>query len=390
MIKSEMPTMKRQTILITLLAAILASSCDKLLLGPEAQQPPPTHHASTLATVLDSMRYALDLPALAGAIMTDTGIVDAQAVGCRRYGGTANVTVNDQFHLGSCGKSFTAVLMGLLVDEGKIQWTTTLPEIFPEYSATMRAEYRDVNLLNILSHTAGFRRDPSLTLQSTTPRDQRAEVAAWAMLQPPVVARGQESYSNMGFVIAGAIIEKLTDRSYEDLVVEKVIRPLGITTAGFGAMGTEGLEDQPLQHSPNHAPLLATPNAHLLDIENSAGGLYMSIGDWARYCRWVLACEAGHPSLLSAQSARTITTPYVVMDARGGGSALGWGVDHWVVVGGRTLNHTGSNGFTYAQVLLVPDHHYGVIVMTNQGSGTVSNPIWPVVVRLIQLYQNGQ
>ena len=383
--------MRNSLCITSVLLAFTALSCQEMILGPDQAKPPlPVQHASRLATVLDSMRYALDLPALAGAIVTDTGIIDARAVGCRRYGGPENVTDNDQFHLGSCGKSFTSVLLGTLVDEGLVNWTTTLPEIFPEYSSSMRPEYRDVSLFNILSHSAGFMRDPQLTLHSSTPKDQRAEVVAWALVQPAVKPRGQELYSNLGFIIAGAITERLTGRAYEDLLRERVIRPLGITTAGFGQMGQEGLEDEPLQHSPNHAPIIATPSAHLLNIENSAGGLYMSIGDWGRYCQWVLACEAGHPSLLNGATARTITTPYVIMDARGEGSALGWGVEYWDAVGGRVLGHTGSNGFNYSEVLLVPDRHYGVIVMTNQGSGTVSNPIWPVVLRLIQLYQNGQ
>jgi len=376
--------------LIPFLFSFSVFSCRDAILGPDESVPLPAQHNSRFATILDSLRYTLDLPALAGAIMTDTGIVEAAAVGARRYGGPANVTVNDQFHLGSCGKSFTAVLLGVLVDEGRVQWTTTLPQIFPEYAGTMRPEYRDVSLLNILSHSAGFVRDPDFKLQSNTPKDQRAEVVAWALLQPPVVQRGQPLYSNLGFVIAGAITEKLTGRAYEDLLMEKVIRPLGLTTAGFGTMGREGLEDQPLQHSPNHAPIIATPDAHLLNIENSAGGLYMSIGDWAKYCQWVLACEAGRPSLLRAQTARTITKPVVVMDSRGGGNALGWGVEYWDEVGGRLLGHTGSNGFNYSEVLLMPDRRYGVIVMTNQGAGTVSNPIWPVVNRSIQLYLNGQ
>ena len=97
------------------------------------------------------------LPALAGAIVTDTGIIDAQAVGCRRYGGTANVTNNDQFHLGSCTKSFTAVLFGILVDDGLLAWDTKLSSVFPEYAQSMLPEYRDVTIRNILSHSAGDR-----------------------------------------------------------------------------------------------------------------------------------------------------------------------------------------------------------------------------------------
>ncbi len=205
--------MNRLVIFTVSILAFLSFSCDRLLLGPEeGKSPLPTNHASRFETVLDSLRYALDFPALAGAIMTDTGIVEAAAVGCRRYGGVVNVNVDDQFHLGSCGKSFTAVLLGLLVDEGKLNWTTTLPEIFPEYAETMRPEYRDVTVHDLLSHSAGFVRDPKLTLKIADPRDKRAEVVAWALRQIPAVKRGQQLYSNLGFTIAGAIAEKLADR----------------------------------------------------------------------------------------------------------------------------------------------------------------------------------
>jgi len=381
----------KNSIKLVVILALLSPSCQKTILGTDEAKPPlPTQHSSSLATILDYLRYALDLPALAGAIMTDTGIVDAQAVGCRRYGGTANVTNNDQFHLGSCGKSFTAVLLGILVDKGKIKWTSTLPEIFPEYANMMRQEYRDVNLLDILSHSAGFMRDPDMKPHSISPRDQRIEIVSWALTQPPAAQRGHELYSNLGFIIAGAIAEKVADSSYEDLLMEKVIRPLGLATAGFGVMGTAGLEDEPLQHTPNHSPIIATPDARLEATYNPAGGLYMSVGDWAKYCQWVLACESGHPTLLSAQSARTITTPYAALDANGGGSALGWGVGYRSWAGGNALMHTGSNGYNYAEVGLAPARHFGVIVMTNQGAGTTNDPIGTVVARLINFYQNGR
>lgn len=380
-----------ETLLVVAVAtlAVLFSSCDKLILGPDdGKSPPPAQHASRFETVLDSLRYALDLPALAGAIMTDTGIVEAAAIGCRRYGGEMNVTVDDEFYLGSCGKSFTAVLIGLLVDEGKLNWNTTLPEVFPEYAETMRPEYKEVTVRDLLSHGAGFIRDPDLMLHAATPRAQRVEVVAWAVRQLPAVHRGTELYSNLGFIIAGAIAERIADSSYEDLITNRIVHPLGLTTAGFGTMGTDGLEDQPLQHTPSHAPLEATADAHLQDIYDPAGGLYMSIRDWARYCRWVLACEAGHATLLSQETARTITTP--VLLSPGGGGALGWGVEYAAWIGGRVLTHTGSNGFNYAEVLVCTDRDYGVIVMTNQGSGSPNNPLAPAAARLVEYHFQGR
>lgn len=382
--------LRRALVLAAIVVSTLATSCQKTILGPDGvSAPPPTVHDSRFETVLDSLRHALDFPALAGAIMTDTGIVEAAAVGCRRYGGAENVTINDEFHLGSCGKSFTAVLIGLLVDEGKLTWSTTLPQIFPEYAETMRPEYRDVTIRDLLSHAAGFIRDPNLTVDAATPREQRIQVVAWAVRQPPAVPRGTELYSNLGFMIAGAITEKLADSSYEDLIMKRVVQPLRLSTAGFGTMGTEGLEDQPLQHTSNHAPVEATSDAHLQDIYNPAGGLYMSVGDWARYCRWVLACENGRATLLRQATASMITS--IAVPAQGGGGyALGWGVEINAWAGGKTLVHTGSNGYNYSEVVLAPNRRFGIVVMTNQGAGTSLIPTNPAANRLINFYLNGE
>ncbi len=371
-----------------LIAALLASTCTSSL-GPSTSPPPPATHATGFATLLDSLRYALDVPALAGAIVTDDSILEADAVGCRRYGGAANVTTDDQFHIGSDTKAITAALLGALVDDSLVDWTTTLATIFPEYAATMRPEYRDVTLRDVLSHSAGFRRDPSLTLHTTTPMDQRAEVVRWALGQPPVTARGVYLYSNLGYIIAGAIVEKLTGRLYEELVVERVLQPLGITTAGFGPMGTPGLEDEPLQHTTSHAPIEPTPDADNPPIYSPAGRLHMSIGDWARYIRWVLAAEAGHQTLLRPATAAMLTTG-VAPDGNGGYYALGWGVVDRSWAGGRTLTHSGSNGFNYADAWLAPGMRFGIIVASNQGPGVATDPLDPASSRLIQYHLNGR
>ena len=78
--------MKKFFVLGVLVMTFLFPSCENLILGPEdSTSPEPEKYPSRFATILDSLRYALDLPALAGAIVSDTGIIEAQAVGSRRY-----------------------------------------------------------------------------------------------------------------------------------------------------------------------------------------------------------------------------------------------------------------------------------------------------------------
>ena len=371
------------------LMALAAGSCERLMLEPDPVPLPATAQESRFATVLDSLRYALDMPALAAAIVTDDSILWAAAVGSRRYGGPANVTDADKFNLGSCTKSFAATLMGVLVDEGRLSWTTTLPELFPELASSMRPEYRSVTVRDLLSHGAGLQRDPDLTLGGATPREQRARAVAWALAQPPIGPRGSFSYSNLGYAIAGAAAEKLLNAPYEELLVAKVLQPLGITSAGFGPMGTPGLEDQPLQHTTNHAAVEPTPDADVAPVYGPSGRLHMSIGDWARFARWRLAAEAGHQTLLRDETARALTEP-VVAAGDGGYYAMGWAVVDRDWAGGRTLQHNGSNILNYSASVLAPGPRWGIIVATNQGPGEMENPVAPVIFRLLQFHQNGR
>jgi CubicO group peptidase (beta-lactamase class C family) len=381
--------MKNLVAVFLFAALLLCSSCEKTILGTEDAPALPTQHSTRFGTILDSLRYALDLPALAGAIVTETSIIECDAVGYRRYGGTIGVTVNDQFHLGSNTKAFTAVLLGMLVDEGRLRWTSTLPELFPELTETMRPEYRSVTLQNILSHSAGFMREPTVAPHAGTPKEQRAEIAAWALMQPPARARGTYLYSNLGFNIAGTIAERIAGKPYEELLVERVLTPLGITTAGFGPMGTPGAEDEPLQHTNGHSPIEPSLAGDIPVTSTPAGRLHMSIGDWAKFIQWVLAAEHGHQALLADATARMLTSSLVAADGEGY-YGMGWGIIERSWARGRVLTHSGSNIFNYSEAVVAPNIGVGFIVATNQGPGTAANPLDPAATRLINFYLDGR
>lgn len=379
--------MKKLIIILILFSAVGIVYSKRPLTDFYEKQTLQTVHDSKFTELLDSLRDAENLPALASAIVSDSGIINAEAVGCRRSGGAENVTNNDQFHLGSNTKAFTAVLIGMLVDESLLTWDTTLLSIFPEYSGIMHPEYRSVTVRDLLSHSAGFIANPSVTLKSNNVKDQRTEVVVWALMQPPACTRGQFLYSNLGFIIAGAIIDKITNRTYEDLLMERVIKPLGITTAGFGPMGTVGLEDQPLQHSAEYKPVEPDANADNPPIYNSAGRLHMSVGDWGKYIQWVLACESGNVRLLKPETARTLTKGVTPMPGEGM-YALGWTILDRPWANGRVLTHSGSNTMNFAVAWLAPNRKFAVLAETNICAGTTPGAMDAVIGRLIKYYLN--
>jgi CubicO group peptidase (beta-lactamase class C family) len=353
-----------------------------------------TPAVTDIERILDSVRVARDLPAIGGAIVTRTQVT-LGVVGVRRAGGTTRVTASDKFHLGSMLKSMTSGLMATLVDQGKVEWTTTLAAAFPELAATMRPEYREVTLSDLLSQQSGLPRDPTIAFTDPTPREQRVKLVAWAVQQPGPTPRGTYFYSNVNYMIAGAIAERVTNTAFEQLIDEQLLRPLGLTTVGFGAAGTPGVEDQPWQHridqSGNRIAVSPSPSADNPPVYGPAGRAHMSVGDWARWIQAVLRAEAGESSPWQPATAKVLTAPRVTITSADG-YALGWGTTtrSWATPTRRVLTHDGTNTMNYAVAWLAPDAGFGVILVTNQGGTAAAAALDVAASRLITLHLTGR
>jgi CubicO group peptidase (beta-lactamase class C family) len=345
--------------------------------------------------ILDSVRVANDLPAMAAAIVTRSGAIALDAVGFRRYGGSVPVTKTDQFHLGSDLKSMTAGLIGLLIDQGKVKWTSTLAEIFPELVSSMRAEYRNLTVRELLSQQSGLVHDPSVAFTDPTPMQQRARFVQWVVQEPPASARGTYSYSNSNYILAGAIAERLLDIPFEQAIVDQLLLPLGITTVGWGAAGTPGHEDQPWQHyfDMNGVRVLVSPGptADNPPVYGPAGRAHMSIGDWALWIQAVLDADVGQPSPWAGSTARALTSPAVTISGVDG-YAFGWVATHrsWAGTTGRVLTHEGSNSMNEAVAWLAPDAGFGIIIVTNQAGAVATRAVDELFSRLLTFYQMGR
>lgn len=341
-----------------------------------------------LARIVDSVRVATDLPALAAAVVTGDSLVAYTAAGVRRAGGGVPVTAADQFHLGSDTKAMTAGLVGTLVDEGRIAWTTTLAELWPELGPVMRAEYRAVTVADLLDQRSGLPRDPDVVFTDSSERAQRESLVRWAVAQAPLGARGTYAYSNVNYAVAGAIAERVIGRTYEQLMSERIFAPLGIRSAGWGAPGTAGREDQPWQHriaADGHRVAVApSPMADNPPVMTPAGRVNMSIEDWAAWGRVVLRAASGRPSLWRPATAAVLTTPTTPVSAteRYGNGWLGT-TRLWAGPTGRVLTHTGSNTMNLAVAWLAPDADFGVLVVTNQGGDAATAATDALVGRLI-------
>ena len=321
---------------------------------------------ATVVNLLEPIRRKYEVPAICAAVVNSEGVIAVGAVGVRKRSTAVCVTVNDLWHLGSETKAMTAALIGRLVECGKLRWDSTLEELFAELSCRMRPEMKTVTILQLLSHRAGLEAnyDWHQLSQMNTLWEQRYAVVQKAVTDPPRHPPGSAGhYSNVGYVLAGAAVEKVTGRPWEEQMVSLLFEPLGMTSAGFGGTGTPGQLDQPWGHDENGRPVaLNGPAADNPPILGPAGRVHCTLTDWAAFVIDQLRGALGQPALLNPQTYQRIQSPPF-----GDDFALGWLAVNRDWGGGTVLNHTGSNTMNYANVWIAPKRDLAVLVCVNQG-----------------------
>ncbi len=351
---------------------------------------------TSLDGVLDPIRETSKLPALAAAVVKGGETVAIGAVGIRKEGSPERVTVDDKWHIGSCTKSMTAALAGMLVEEGKLQWDTTLAQMFPDLTPEMQPEWKSVTLAQLLSHHGGAPHDLNENglwgrlwqRASEPPREQREHLARELLTkQKPVAPPGTKyTYSNAGYALVGHAIEDLLDRPWEEVLRERLFVPLGMTSAGFGAPASVDKVDQPWGHKPTEDGAFE-PVPPGLYADNPAaigpgGTVHCSIGDLAKYAAWQLAGARGEGMLLEPETFKKLRTPF----ASDSEYAFGWVATQRPWGGGTVLTHAGSNTMFYAVIWIAPEKDFAVVVCTNAGGDIASQATDTAAATLIDKY----
>jgi CubicO group peptidase (beta-lactamase class C family) len=300
-----------------------------------------------------------EFPSLAAAAISHGQLVAAGASGVRKRGSTAQVTMQDKYHIGSCGKSMTATLAAILVSEGKIAWQTTLAEAFSDLS--IHDDYKAVTLHQLLSHSAGCPGEESweeLRLLRGAPESQRRQLAEDTLRMPAQHPPGTTyQYANIGYAVAGAMLESVSGTPYEELLRDKLFAPLSMRSAGFHAPATNGRIDQPYGHNP--APVDPQPGGDCPVALVPAGDIHCSILDFARYVGFHLGSRAG--AVLGKDELAFLHRPA----SPDGGYALGWCVLERPWANGSALTHAGSDGTFYSVMWLAPKIDFGVVAVCN-------------------------
>lgn len=346
------------------LFVVVASAGVLVMAAPLVSQEP------TLAARLEVLRAQAKLPAVAGAVFSSTGAPDVAVVGVRRLGDSTPAESDDLWHIGSITKSFTSLLIAKSVERGEMAWTSTLGELV---GAARAGKFAPVTLSQLLSHRAGLPANvpPAVSrtiTQGAPPVDvQRQRVLDAALAEDPAAAPGAAYvYSNLGYIIAGAMLEAKTGKTWEVIVQDEVLTPLELGSAGFGPPGSLNVISQPRGHrrAPDGTltPAEPGPLADNPPYLGPAGRLHMTVGDLARWGQAHLRGERGEDGIVRADTFKRLHQPEGAATY-----AMGWVVQ--ASAGRRVIWHNGSNTMWYAIVAFNPAADRGVAMITNGSIG---------------------
>jgi CubicO group peptidase (beta-lactamase class C family) len=384
-------------IVIAFIATPLTLCLNNTGKNKEATLKPLITKDTELAATLSQICGQYKQPAMACALVNDKGIILKAAVGTAVYGEDQPVNINSRFHIGSTTKSMTALLIQMLVNEEKLSYDTTLNKALPDIP--MRPEYHDLTIQELLLHEAGIIAFQSLDLEDpanvqklwveipakyTNPMEQRREVATYALSLKPISEPGIKAiYSNVGYSIAGLIVETAAGKPYEEFIREKIFDPLGMKDARIGGWPASPAEpDQPRGHYPvsgGHPKPQDLADAYIFpDWMNPSGGVFCSIIDYAQYVMENLAGLKGHGKLLDKKAYENIHTIHITAKIREmyieieqeGNITMGYGWAVFPVEGGNLSAADGSGGTFYATIAVYPALDVAFAGFTNCGDGS--------------------
>ena len=312
-------------------------------------------------------------PGIGIGIVVKDKLVFAKGYGYRDFGKKLPYTPTTTQPIASNSKLFTAVAVGMLVEEGKLAWDKPIRQFVPGIRFYNDELDRTITMRDMLSHRTGVTRHDLIWYKS--PFTRRELWDRLRFLEPTAPIRTTFLYNNLMFTAAGSVIEELSGKSWETFVQQRIFDPLGMTrstlTIDDNLKGREPAV--PYSERRDSIELYRQPYYTAEVAIAPAGAINSSVQDMSR---WVIALLNGGKvdgkQVVPAVVLRETLTPSIAMpnsalESRGWSESLNaaYGMGRWTAsYRGHLLAYHGGDlpGF-HSQVSIMPNDSIGVIVL---------------------------
>ena len=344
---------------------------------------------------VESALERFNVPGVAVAVVKDGQVLVAKGYGTRALGGSRAVDEHTLFGIASNTKAFTAVALGMLEEEGKIEWDAPVVRYLPWFQMHDPWVTRELTVRDLLVHRSGLGLGAGDLLWWPPSTYNREEIARRLRFVPAVRSfRSGYAYDNVLYLVAGLVIEEVSGQSWEDFVTERLLRPVGMmdaTVTHSAAGDTAG--NVAITHAKVDGKMQRIP-PFLSDNTNPAGGINASATDMARWL--VVQLDSGRVGDRRIWSPRTtralwsLVTPInpgipapalAPQQANFNGYGLGFFVRDYR--GEKAVTHTGGLPGYLSRVIMIPRLKAGVAVLGNAEAYAFEAIAWQAIDALM-------
>lgn len=338
------------------------------------------------------------VPGLALGVVKDGQPVLLKGYGFRDLENQVPVTPRTLMAIGSNSKSFTVVLMGMLVDSGKFEWDKPVRTYLPDFQLYDAFATQEMRPRDLVVHNSGLPRHDALWYGRSFTREELYQRLRY--LQPNASFRSRWQYQNLMFLTAGYLVERITHRSWDDLVRERIFTPLGMSRSNTSVRDLPASDDYALAYLWRDCPTARATNGDQgravecgllkipyrnIDAVGPAGSINSSVEDMLHYIQFHIDSGAYHgKQLLSKQNVAAMQTPQMLV----GSPELWWDDLGWATYGmalsassyrgHKLVQHGGGIDGFISQMSWMPKERFGVMVLTNMSG---NNPVPNIVTR---------
>ncbi len=333
-----------------------------------------------LDTYIARVMTTFQVPGMSVTIVKDGRVVKSQGYGVRKLGEAAPVDQRTLFGIASNTKAFTATALGILVEEGKIEWDAPVTRYLPWFQMWDPYVTRELTVRDLLVHRSGLGLGAGDLLWWPPSTYNRQQIARRLRFIPPATSfRSAYAYDNVLYLVAGELIESVSGQTWEDFVAGRILKKVGMNQSNVLHSAAGQGENSATPHAPVDGRVRPIKPFES-DNTNPAGGINSCAEDMAKWM--LLQLDEGRlpdgSRLFSQATAReltTIVTPIPIGDPPAelvatrrnfNGYALGFGVHDYR--GKKVVRHTGGLPGYVSMVFMVPEIRLGVCILTNQES----------------------
>ncbi|MBM3285296.1 MAG: beta-lactamase family protein, partial [Candidatus Aminicenantes bacterium] len=331
------------------------------------------------------------VPGMAISIVKDGKVIFAEGFGFRDVKQGLKVTPQTLFAIGSCSKAFTATAVGILADEGKVDWDKPVRTYLPSFKLQDVVASERMTPRDLLSHRSGLPRHDLMWYGSSYTRKELFDRLQY--LKPNKDFRAVWQYQNLMFMTAGYLVGEMAGTTWEDFVRNRILEPLDMKETNFSVNDSQKAADFALPYREKKEQVEQIPFRNI-DAIGPAGSINSSVVEMAN---WVmLNLNKGKfkdKQVISEGALAQIQSPQMLMPTPIQYDELlyaSYGMG-WMVVpyrGHLLLQHGGGiDGFT-ALVAFLPRDNIGAVILTNMnGTALPSIILYNILDRLLGLSQ---